>query len=67
MQETYVLVAALVAVDGILHLMAQSVQNQQQLKELFGLHQAHSTLIVTVILKATVTRFLKVTYVWASG
>ena len=37
MQETYVLIAVLVmfVIDGISHLMAQNVQNQRLLKELF--------------------------------
>ena len=35
------------AFDGILHLMAQNVQNQRLLKELFGFHQPESTLTVT--------------------
>ena len=52
---------------GILHLMAQNVQNQQLLKQLFGLNQPLSTPYVTAILKATVTRLLKETYMWASG
>ena len=51
------------ATDGTLHLMAQNVQNQQLLKELFTLHQPAATPIAIAILKATVIRFLKVTYV----
>ena len=54
-------------IDGILHLMAQNVQNQRLLKVLFIFDPPQSTPIVTAILKVTLTRFLKVTYVWASG
>ena len=67
MQETYVPMAIVLAIDGILHLMAQNVQSQQLLKELFGFLQPLATPIVTAILKVTVTRFLKVTYAWDSG
>jgi hypothetical protein len=67
MQETCVLGAIVFAIDGILHLMGQNVQNQRLLKELFTLHQCKPTPFVTAILKATVTKFLKVTYVWGSG
>ena len=63
----YVLLAVLLAVDGILHLMAQNVQNQRLLKELFTLDQPATIFTITAILKVTVTRFLKVTYVWAFG
>ncbi|CAB3995492.1 Hypothetical predicted protein [Paramuricea clavata] len=63
----YVLMAIVFAIDGILHLMVQNVQNLRLLKELFTLNRPKSTPIVTAILKATVTRFLKVTYVWDSG
>jgi hypothetical protein len=68
-KEAYVLMAVVTvfAIDGILHLMVQNVQNQRLLKELFGFHQPKSTPIVTVILKATLARFLKVTYVWGFG
>ena len=66
-KEVFVLMAVLFVIDGILHLMPQNVQNQLLLKELFTLNQPQSTPIVTVILKVTVTRFLKVTYVWDSG
>ena len=66
-KEIYVLMAVLLAVDGILHSMAQNVQNQGQLKEFITLDRPRSTPIVTAILKVTATRFLKVTYVWASG
>ena len=59
--------AVLFVIDGILHLMALNVQNQRLLKELFTLDQPQSIPTVTAILKATVTRFLKVTYVWAFG
>ena len=59
--------AVVFAIDGILHLMAQNVQNQRLLKELFTLNRPKSTPFVTAILKATVTRFQKVTYVWGSG
>ena len=65
-KETYVLMAVVFAIDGILHLMAQNVQNQRLLKELFTYH-TKSTYIVPVIFKATATKFLKVTYVWPSG
>ena len=67
MKELYVLMVVHLAIDGILHLMAQNVQNQPPLKELFTLDRLQSAPIVTAILKATVTRFLKVTYVWDSG
>ena len=66
-KEISVPMAVVFVIDGILHLMAQNVQNQRLLKELFGLYQPQSTPTVPAILKATVTRFLKVTYVWASG
>ena len=66
-QEPYVPMAVMFAIDGISHLMAQNAQNQLLLKELFSLHQPKLIPIVTAILKATVTSFLKVTYVWASG
>ena len=59
--------AVVFAIDCILHLMAQNVQNQRLLKELFGLNRPKSTPFVIAILKVTVTRFLKVTYVWDSG
>ena len=59
--------AVMFAIDGILHLMVQNVQNQRLLKELFTFARPKSTSFVTAILKATVTRFLKVTYVWGSG
>ena len=59
--------AMVFAIDGISHLMVQNVQNQRLLKELLGLNQPNSSPIVTAILKATVARFLKVTYVWGSG
>jgi hypothetical protein len=65
--EPYVLLAVLFAIDGILHLMVQNVQNQQLLKALFTFARTSSTPFVTAILKATVTRFLKVTYVWGFG
>ena len=61
------LVVTASAVDGILHLMEQNVQNQQLLKEFSTLNQPKLTLIVTAILKVTVTRFPKVIYVWVSG
>jgi hypothetical protein len=35
-KEAYVLMAVVFAIDGILHLMVQNVQNQRLLKELFG-------------------------------
>ncbi len=66
-QETYVVLGELNVIDGILHLMAQNVQSQRQLKELFTFHRPKATPIVTAILKVIVTRFLKVTYVWGSG
>ena len=66
-KEVFVLMEVLFVIDGILHLMAQNVQNQLLLKELFTLNQPESIPIVTVILKVTVTRLLKVTYVWDSG
>ena len=66
-KEAYVLMAVVFAIDGILHLMVQNVQNQLLLKELFTSIRPKATPIVTVILKATVTRFLKVTYVWGFG
>ena len=66
-EEIYVPMAVLLAIDGILHLMAQNVQNQQLLKEMFTLDQPVAILTITAILKVTVTRFLKVTYVWAFG
>ena len=66
-EEIYVLLAVFLAIDGILHLMAQNVQNQQLLKELFTLDQPTAISTITAILKVTVTRFLKVTYVWAFG
>ena len=37
MTELYVVMAVVFAIDGILHLMAQNVQNQRLLKELFTL------------------------------
>ncbi len=66
-RETCVLLAAMFAIDGILHLMAQNVKSQRLSKEFFTLNRPKSSPIVTAILKATVTRFLKVTYVWGSG
>ena len=65
--ETYVPMAVLLAIDGILHLTAQNVQNQQLLKELFTLDHPAAIPTITAILKVTVTRLLKVTYVWAFG
>ena len=62
-EEVYVLMAVVFVIDGISHLMAQNVQNQRLLKELFTFNQPQSIPIVTAILKATVTRYLKVTYV----
>ncbi len=59
--------AGVFAIDGILHLMAQNVKSQRLLMEMITLHRPKSTPIVTAILKATVTRFLEVTYVWGSG
>ena len=38
-KELYVLLADVFAVDGILHSMAQNVEDQRQLKELFTFHQ----------------------------
>jgi hypothetical protein len=55
------------AIDGILHLMAQNVKSQRLSKELFTFNRPKSIPFVIAILKATVTRFLKVTYVWGSG
>ena len=66
-QEPYVVLGVQNVVDGILPLMMQNVQSQQQLKELFTFHRPKTTPIVTAILKGIVTRFLKVTYVWGSG
>ena len=66
-KETYVHMAAVFAIDGILPLMAQNVQNQRLLKELFTLNRPTTTPFIIAILKATVTRFLKVMYVWDFG
>ena len=48
------------AIDGILHLMVQNVQNHRLLKELFTLDPPKSTPIVTKI-KINVTATLKAT------
>ena len=65
--EAYVVMGVLNVADGILHLMAQNVQSQRQLKDLFTFHRPKTIPIVTAMLKVIVTRFLKVTYVWGSG
>ena len=65
-KQLYVLRAGMLVIGGILHLTTQNGQNTPLLKDLFMLDQAMSNPIVTPILKATVTRFLKVIYVWAS-
>ena len=65
MEEPFVLMGIMFAIDGILHLMAQNVQNRRLLKELFSFNRL-KILTIPAILKATVNRFLiKVTYVWA--
>jgi hypothetical protein len=66
-KEIYVLMVLILVADGTLHLMVQNVQNQGLLKEFSTFYPPKSTPIVTATLQATVTKFLKVTYVWGSG
>ena len=54
-EEIYVPMAVLLPIDGILHLMAQNIQNQRLEKELFTLYQSPAIPIITAILKVTVT------------